>query len=487
MKNKINLLFIFLIVSFFSFAQVTPLNDRILLVENSNSPISLAISQDYATRRLVSKILTVSCFDSATNSDYEYIDVPDYVSLIENPIKNYLSTHPEIDFIVLTKGIPIHIYNTPNKPYNGVCCLDSRIAALNYELSSTSSLVSISDIDYGNNFVGQAWANKFWNSTTPFSHSVFGGYLVTRLDGYTQADAIALTTRSLEAESNLANNITTTGAILLDACADFGFPNEPQPYSIYPTNYVPGNQINITTEGSYGLYNTDMQESFTDLFNANIDVQFDTENTFIGNISNLKGYISWGSNDTNYNASSYNSLGFSVGALGETAVSTGGRTFLPTTGGQSLIANLVSQGITGVKGYTDEPLLVAVASPKIIFNRYRNGWTLAESFYAASRLIGWMDIVIGDPIGRAYAQNSLTINNPSLDNSIVIYPNPTNDILNVSKNGKYNYKIIDVNGRIIKLGKIENKTISTSEISNGIYIISIFNDTFSVEKKFIKN
>ncbi len=485
MKNKINLLFIFLIVSFFSFGQSISLNERVLLIQNSNSEISLTIGNDYATRRNISKILNINCLDSAINSDYEYINFPDYVTLIENPIKNYLISNPEIDFIVLTKGIPIHIYNTPNKPYGGICCVDSRIASIGYETSSTSSIVAISDLDYGNTFVGQAWANKFWNSTTPFSHSIFGGYLVTRLDGYTQADAIALTTRSLQAESNLANGIVTSGTILLDACADFGFPNEPQPYSIYPPNYSPGTTINITTEGPYGLYNTDMQESYNDLLASNISVQFDTSNSFIGNISNLKGYVSWGSNDTNYNANSYNTLGFAAGALAETAVSTGGRTFLPTTGGQSLIANLISQGITGVKGYTDEPLLVAVASPKIIFNRYRNGWTLAESFYAASRLIGWMDIVIGDPIGRAYEQNPLGLNGFS-NNKISFYPNPCTDSIFINKNENYNYTILDLNGRIIKEGLTENKTIDISDIVTGIYFINFYNKEIFETKKIIK-
>jgi hypothetical protein len=44
----------------------------------------------------------------------------------------------------------------------------------------------------------------------------------------------------------------------------------------------------------------------------------------------------------------------------------------------------------------------AVASPSILFDRYTRGWTLAESFYAASALVGWQDIVIGDPLARAY-------------------------------------------------------------------------------------
>jgi hypothetical protein len=79
-------------------------------------------------------------------------------------------------------------------------------------------------------------------------------------------------------------------------------------------------------------------------------------------------------------------------------VSTRARTFLPTRGGQSLIADLIEQGATGAKGYADEPLLQAVASPSILFERYTRGWTLAESYYAAARLIGRQDVVIGDPL-----------------------------------------------------------------------------------------
>jgi hypothetical protein len=84
-------------------------------------------------------------------------------------------------------------------------------------------------------------------------------------------------------------------------------------------------------------------------------------------------------------------------------VSTSARTFLPTTGGQSLIADLIAHGITGVKGYTDEPLLQAVASPSVAMERYTSGFTLAESLYAASRFVGWEDVAIGDPLCRAPA------------------------------------------------------------------------------------
>jgi uncharacterized protein (TIGR03790 family) len=141
-----------------------------------------------------------------------------------------------------------------------------------------------------------------------------------------------------------------------------------------------------------------------DMLNARgIATELDRNEIFIGDRSNLMGYFSWGSNDARYSEKAYESLRFAPGSIGDTAVSTSARTFLPTTGGQSLIADLIAHGITGVKGYTDEPLLQAIASPSVAMERYTSGFTLAESFYAASRFVGWEDIVIGDPLCRAPA------------------------------------------------------------------------------------
>ncbi len=36
------------------------------------------------------------------------------------------------------------------------------------------------------------------------------------------------------------------------------------------------------------------------------------------------------------------------------------------------------EGVTGIKGYSDEPLVQAVAAPGILFERYTRGWSLAE-------------------------------------------------------------------------------------------------------------
>ena len=39
-----------------------------------------------------------------------------------------------------------------------------------------------------------------------------------------------------------------------------------------------------------------------------------------------------------------------------------------------------------------------------LFDRYVSGFNLAESFYAASLVTYWKDIVIGDPLCRPYAK-----------------------------------------------------------------------------------
>src|SRR5665213_2685921 len=368
--------------------------DRVVVVRNDDSPVSCAVANDYVYRRGVANLLAVRCQDSATAADRETISFSVYQQSIEKPLRTFLASHPRIDFIVLTKGIPIRIKDAPGRGAGGKRpSLDSFIAALDYQTIPNAITIDVKD----GGFTGIAWANRFWDSREPFSHARFGGYLVTRLDGYTEADAKALTTRALEAEKTPA-----VGTILLDTCPTFGFADSKhQPASLLKKPAVDGKGMEIG-ELNYSQYNADMR-SAADLLKARgLPVELDLNDKFIGDRTALMGYISWGSNDRHFDEKAYHQLRFAPGSLCETAVSTSARTFLPSQGGQSLIADLVAQGATGAKGYTDEPLLQAIASPTILFDRYTHGWTLAESYYAASRFVGWEDIVLGDPICRAY-------------------------------------------------------------------------------------
>ena len=90
--------------------------------------------------------------------------------------------------------------------------------------------------------------------------------------------------------------------------------------------------------------------------------------------------------------------GWVDGAIAETAVSTGGRSFTwGTTYGQSLIADLLEDGVSGVKGYVYEPYLTSVGYPSVLLPSYASGYNFAEANYAANLHASWMGVYVGDP------------------------------------------------------------------------------------------
>jgi uncharacterized protein (TIGR03790 family) len=371
--------------------------EEVLVVYNANSPISTAIANDYAQKRSVTNVLSVNCADSATSTDNETIELSDYTSEIETPIRQYLASHANINFIVLTKGIPIRI----NGAMTGCCMnggapgqpsLDSYLAAIDYPTLAGAQEIGIT----GSGTVGMGWLNQYWNATAPFTHSQFGGYLVTRLDGYTQADAEALVTRALAAEQGAA-----PGNVLFDVALAFGLGDKTtQPSAVTGT---------VPQESSYDTWNADMLHAHDLMEATGIPNELDLANTFIGGKSNMVGYFSWGSNDPNFNSSAHESLTFAPGSISDTAVSTSARTFLPTSGGQSLLVDLIAHGLSSGKGYVGEPLLQGIASPTIALSRYYSGYSMAESLYAASRFIGWEDVVIGDPLCTPHSGSSVVV------------------------------------------------------------------------------
>ena len=92
------------------------------------------------------------------------------------------------------------------------------------------------------------------------------------------------------------------------------------------------------------------------------------------------------------------------GSIVETAVSTGARSFnWGTSYGQSLVADILEDGASGIKGYVYEPYLTAVSSPSVLLSSYASGYNLAESYAAANTMTSWMGVVVGDPKMSPYA------------------------------------------------------------------------------------
>ena len=343
------------LLALIAFVVPDPLASRVMVVANRNSPESMRIAGYYAKKRAIPSGNVVLL----TTTGDEEIPRAKFQSEIEEPIRQAIAgTHKPIDYIVLTKGLPIRFSDWGQ---SGGYSVDAMIAADKLPLPEITKL---EDADVARS------GNPYFQKSEPFSHAKFGFFLVTRLDGYTVDDALRLVDNSLAAKGE-------KGPFFFD-------------------------EADNRKQGDYADMQTMLAKADEGLRKKGFTSSEDKSNTFVAPAEPLAGYASWGSNDGAFSLDTYHKLQFLPGALVETYVSTSGRTFRPTTGGQSLIADLIAQGVTGVKGYVSEPYTFALARPDILFDRYTSGYNLAESFYMASPVLKWKDVIIGDPLCRPY-------------------------------------------------------------------------------------
>ncbi|MEP0766338.1 MAG: TIGR03790 family protein [Fimbriimonadia bacterium] len=329
--------------------------DRVLVVRNVGSTMGKQISDYYVAKRGIPPTNVVEIDVSPA----EEIGLAGYQMHIEAPVRRALESaalKDKIDFIVLAKGTPIRIKE-------GGYSVDAFLGAMDLKFAPIADTKVESF---------QRSQNPYFAKREAFSRKKYGFYLVTRLDGYSVEDAKRLVDNSLAAKPN-------KGLFLLDL--------DPK-----------------RKGGGYDEVNRSMRNAAAILKARGFDVYLDETETFMGRKSGLAGYYSWGSNDYAFDSQGYKSMQFLPGAICETAVSTSGRTFWPTSGGQSLIADLIAAGVTGVKGYVSEPYTIGLCPADILFDRYTDGYNLAESFYMATPLLKWKDVVIGDPLCAPYAK-----------------------------------------------------------------------------------
>ena len=361
-----------------------------LVIANANSPVSVRIASYYMQKRGIAPkyLVNIRTADSSLSASNESISGKDYTEQIQKPIEDHLQSQGltnRIQYIVLTKGVPLRLTSDPTGGASSGQSVDSVLATLD-------ARNPVRFVIGGSKPLGSPIINRYWRSTKPFSHAEFGGYLVTRLDGYTEADAKALVDRALAPASKEC-------IVLLDADLKKGL-GDP---SVQPWTIVnPDGTRSMNGMIRYSDFNADMIHLADELSGRRgIAVVLDRTADFVTNPKPLTIYVSWGSNDGKFSADTYHSLKFASRSLVETAVSSSGRTLLKTEGGQSLICDLIAQGAAGAKGYVSEPYLFAMASPSVFADFYLSGRNLAESYYAGSRLIGWKDIVLGDPLCTA--------------------------------------------------------------------------------------
>ena len=93
-------------------------------------------------------------------------------------------------------------------------------------------------------------------------------------------------------------------------------------------------------------------------------------------------------------------------------------------------------------------------------------------------------------IVSGFDETSLS-NNSFAEQKIAVYPNPVNDVLNISSTSHefVSYELYDIQGRLIKkqaLSSLNNFTINTSYLSKGLYLLNLSSSQGNFVKKIVK-
>lgn len=84
-------------------------------------------------------------------------------------------------------------------------------------------------------------------------------------------------------------------------------------------------------------------------------------------------------------------------------------------------------------------------------------------------------------------RETLSTSEVSKKNNFGVYPNPVNDILNVTGlSGESQFEIHNTVGQVVKKGKISDNQIHVADLVKGVYVITINNAKVSESIKFVK-
>lgn len=338
--------------------------DNVLLVVNRRDPVSAQVADYYRPRRLV-PARNVCTIDTAADEEIVWRT---YESEIERPVGDCLKKAgltEQVLYIVLTLGVPLRVDGMGGSiDESEHCSVDSELALLYSKLKGAR---------YGRR--GTVPNPFFLHRDEPFKHPRFPIYLLTRLGANDFGDVKGMIDRSLYARNR--------GKFVIDLDA------------------------NQTNPGNNWLRNAAM------LLPAD-RVAIDETSKVLYDQSDVIGYASWGSNDGNRKR---RWLGFLwlPGAIATEYVSTNARSlkrppvdwdFIKAQNpqqwfagsAQSLSADMIHEGASGVSGNVYEPFLTGCARPDLVLPAYFEGRNLAESFYLGLPFLSWQGVVLGDPL-----------------------------------------------------------------------------------------
>jgi uncharacterized protein (TIGR03790 family) len=363
---------------------------NVLVVVNGANADSVKIGEYYTKKRQIPSDQLLRLTDLPADPP-DGIDRPVFDRAISGPVARWLARRQAQDrilFIVLTKGIPVRI----NSGKEGdAASVDSELSVLYLRLTGVNTpTAGPMPNPY---FLG----DRALSEARPFTRETQQLYLVTRLDGFTVADVIGLVDRAMAPSRD--------GLFVLDG------------------------KRSLTDKGNLWLRTAAARLKSAGL--SDDRVVFNQSTTVVTDEVDVLGYYSWGSNDPAIRRRRFN-LTFRPGAIGGMFVSTDGRTFrepppdwtLPAWENpkawfagtpQSLVGDLIREGITGVAGHVAEPLLGNTIRPDVLFPAYVSGFSLAEAYYLAMPSVSWMTVVVGDPLCAPFARETTKIDDVPID------------------------------------------------------------------------
>ena len=357
--------------------------ENVAVVINDNSPDSQRIGQAYAAARSIpdSNVLHIRTLPDET------IDREIFLRTIQGPLAGAINRgrlHDRILYIVLTKGVPLRIAGTQGQT-GTIASVDSELTLLYRRMTGA--------LDKPEGPIPNPYflADRQVAEARPFTHRDFDIFLVSRLDAYTADEAVALIDKATSAKGE--------GRIVLDQRDAL---------------------VNSTGDTWLALASKRLAEQgFGD------QVVLETTPKPARGVTQVLGYFSWGSTDPQ-NRVRTPGFAYAPGAIAATFVGSDARTFreppvgwIPTGdpvnrsswyagSPESLVGDLIRDGVTGAAGYVAQPFLNGSVRPQILFPAYVSGFNLVEAFYLAMPFVGWQAIVIGDPLCGPFPRKTLS-------------------------------------------------------------------------------
>jgi uncharacterized protein (TIGR03790 family) len=345
--------------------------ENVAVVINDASPASRRIGEYYASKR---GIPATNIIHISTTQDEE-IDRRTYATAVEWPVRVRVSQqrlHDRILYIVLTKGVPLRIMGSGGR-FGTFASVDAELS-LTYRRMTGQQFSTLGAVD-----------NPYFLSTKeisearPFTHRDQDIFLVTRLDGYTVEDALALIDR--------ATGPAAEGEIVL-------------------ATERPARTPAVSEWLSTAASRLAQQKSAQRVVIETSVAPADERPVF--------GYFA--SSSITNSGRPPRTLRFVPGSLAARFAEADARTFRePTSVRRSpsgtrdlLLGDLIRSGVTGAAGFVGDPAGGSIVRPDILFPAYIAGFNLAEAFYMAMPHLSRRTVVIGDPLCAPFRRTILS-------------------------------------------------------------------------------